>query len=135
MFKLFEHSKYIIIYMIVNLCNFDSFPNCSILKNLYCSKLNNFRNIRICFLKLQNSGNFSNCKFFWFSELQIFEDFRIDFFFHLLKCKCLEFSKLKFFRIFQIWSSWNCPNWKIKKFRDFFSIWRIKVWLQKLAIL
>ena len=44
MFKLFEHSKYMIINKIVNSWNFDSFPNRSILKNFYRAKLKNFRN-------------------------------------------------------------------------------------------
>ena len=47
LFKLLEHSKYMIIYGIENFWNFDSFTNCEILKICWFSKLNNFRNLII----------------------------------------------------------------------------------------
>ena len=107
--KLFEHSKYMIFYKILNSWNFNSFPNCSISKIW-------------CFLKLEyleNFTNFSNSKFFEFYKLDIFLISQIDNLKFFLNWTFFEFSKLKIFRIFLIWSSWNCPNWKIKKFRVF----------------
>ena len=74
-----------IIYKIVNSWNFDSFPNCGILKICYRSKLNNFRNFIF----------FSNCKI-----LKFFRILEIANFSNFLHCKLLEFSKLKVFRIF-----------------------------------
>ena len=58
LFELFEHSKYMIIYKIINLWNFDSFPNCKISKILYFSKLNNFRNL--IFFETKIFWNFPN---------------------------------------------------------------------------
>ena len=43
--------------------------------------------------------------FFEYSELGIFKIFGIE-----------------NFSIFQIGNSWNCPNWKINKFLDFFNL-------------
>ena len=42
LFKLFEHSKHMIIDQIGNLWNFDSFQNCKISKIFYFLKLYNF---------------------------------------------------------------------------------------------
>ena len=47
LFNLYEQSKYMVIYQIGNFCNFDSFPNCKILKISYVSELNNSRNLMI----------------------------------------------------------------------------------------
>ena len=59
---------------------------------------------------------FSECSkliFFYFQNYKFLEISRLNFF---------EFAKLQIFRIFQTWSFWNCPNWKIKKFQDFFNL-------------
>ena len=68
MFELFEHSKYMIIYKIGNLWNFDRFPNCKILKICYFSKLYNLRNWIILeivqFGKLQEIFEFGNFRNF-----------------------------------------------------------------------
>ena len=137
MFKLFEHSKYMIMYKIFNSWNFYSFSNCSILKVCYCSKLNNFRNLM--FFEMEKFGKFVifyKIQIFRICHIVIFWSFRnwifflivqiINFwkfpnwvFFNLTNCKFLKIPKLKIFRILQIWSFWNCPNWKIKKFQNF----------------
>ena len=59
-----------IIYKIVNSWNFDSFPNCRILKICYCSELNFFRNLM--FFEIAKFG-----KFLEFAALQIFLIFQI----------------------------------------------------------
>ena len=45
-----------VIYKIVNSWNFDSFPNCGILKIYYCSRLKNFRNLM--FFEIEKLGKF-----------------------------------------------------------------------------
>ena len=82
-----------------------------------------------CFLKLKNFGNFKyfiKCKFFEFATLQIFGIFKIEIFFNFPNWKFFEFFKLEVFGIVQIG--------KLGNFKTF-STWKIKVWLQKLAIL
>ena len=54
-FKLWKHSKYMIIADIEIFWNFDSFPNCQVLKIFSFSKLKNFRNLII--LWIFNNGN------------------------------------------------------------------------------
>ena len=120
MFKLFEHSKYMIIYKIVNSWNFDSFPNWSILKICYCSKLNNFRNLMFVviakfwkfleFLKLQifwifkitNFWKFPDWFFFLIFQITNFWKFPDWFFFNFPNCKFFEFSEFEVFGIVQI---------------------------------
>ena len=68
--KLFEHSKYMIIYKIGDLRNFNSFPNCKTLKILHLLKLKNFRNLMI-----YETVKFG--KFFEISEVIIFGIFKI----------------------------------------------------------
>ena len=97
-FKIYEHSKYIIIYQTGNFWNFDSFPDCQILKISWFSKLKNFR----------------NSIFLWISQQRKFDAFR--------KCKIwdifgvVKFSKLTNSKIFlknqnfpsKIGKFWNC---------------------------
>ena len=59
-FKTFEHSKYMIIYKIVNSWNVNGFPNCSILK-IWC-----------LYKYLGHFWNFQNWRFFELFRLQIF---------------------------------------------------------------
>ena len=110
-FKLFEHSKYMIICKIVNLWSSDSFPNRSILEIYYCSKLNNFRNFMFFeiakygkffeFATLQIFGIFKYRKFVWifristFFKLHIFGNFQIDYFSNFPNLKFLELSKFE----------------------------------------
>ena len=65
MFKLFEHSKYMIIYKIGNLWNLDSFPNWKISKICYFSKTNNFKNLMI--FEIGKCLKFSKLKYFLFN--------------------------------------------------------------------
>ena len=61
--------------------------------------------------------------------IKIFGIFKIEFFFNFQNYKFLEtsklnsfeFSKLQIFEISQIENFLNCPNWKIKKFENFFN--------------
>ena len=108
LFKLFEHSKYMIIYKIKNSWNVNSFPNCSIFKICYFSKLNILK-----YLMFFEIGIFG--KFLEFYTLQIFELFKIH-----------NFSK------FQTANFWNFSNWKLLKFWKFivFRIFQIANFLK-----
>ena len=91
-----------IIYKIVNSWNFDRFPNCSILKICYRSKLNTFSN-------LMSFEIAKFWKFFEFATLQIFVMFRIENFSNL-NCKFVEFYKLDMFGILKKENFWKFPN-------------------------
>ena len=91
LFKLFELSKYMIIYKIGNLWNFDSFPNCKILKSCYFSKLYNFRN-------LGHFWNFPNSTIFGIVQIGKLTRF-LEF---------LKFGKPKF--DCNNWQFWNCSS-------------------------
>ena len=91
--------------------------------------------------KFGNFLNFLNWKFSKFSKLEIFWIFKFGNFLNFLNWKFSKFSKLEFFFIFRIGNfgifqidNWNCLNWKTNKFIDFL-IWKIEIWLKKLAIL
>ena len=133
MFELFEHSKYMIIYKIVNSWNFGSSPSCSILKICYCSKSNNFRNLIF-------SRNWNIWKTFGILKIWRFWNFpsrqfsketsKLNFSLNLPNCKFMEFFKFEVFGIFQIgklrnfeiffnlenqfgsknWQFWNCSS-------------------------
>ena len=104
--KIFKHSKYMIIYKIVNSWKFDSFPNCSILKICYCSKLKNFRNLM--FFEIEKFWNFA--RILEFSQLKIFWILQIEHFWNFSKWKFLKISKLNFLL--------NLPNWKFFEFSN-----------------
>ena len=83
--------------------------------------------------------------------MQIFRICHIANFWNFQNYKFLEISKLNFFWICKIANFWNFRNWNFFDFfkldvfgivqigklinLNIFSIWKIKVWLQKLAIL
>ena len=88
--ELFGDSKYMIAYKIENLWDLDSFPDWKTFKIWYFSKLNNFRNLMIfeivkfgklfefskleifgIILQIRHFWDFANCKFFYFSKIQI----------------------------------------------------------------
>ena len=76
--------------------NFDSFPNCKILKIWYFSKLNNFKNLEIFgIFQIEIFLSFSTWKSLDFSQLEI-----------------VGISQLDIFGIFQIANLLNIPNWK-----------------------
>ena len=124
-----------IIYIIVNSWNVNSFTNSSSLKIWCFPKLKylgnfwNFQNYKFFeFLKLQisnifqisNFWDFPNWTFFEFSKSTIFKSFQIGFFFNVPNCSFLEFSKLKFFRISQIWIFRIVEIGKLRNFEIFF---------------
>ena len=106
-----------IIYRIWNSCNVISFLN---------SVFGNWNILEIIeILQIANSWNFQNGNFSNSPNWTFFEFSKWNFF-NSPNCRFLGFSKLKIFRIFQIWSFWNCSNWKIKKFQDIFQFGKWK---------
>ena len=110
-FKL-QYFEKLLLFEIKQFQKFDVFWNWKILEIFYI-------------LEKRNFSNFPHCKFFEFSKL-IFFYFQNYKFLEIWKLNFFEFAKLQIFRIFQARSFWNCPNWKIKKFQDFFQFGKSK---------
>ena len=98
LFKLFEHSKCMIIYKIGIFSIFQ-------IQNFGIFQIGNFSNFQI-----RNFGNFSYCKNLAFSKFEVFRIFQIGNF--------LSFSNWKLFGIFQIGNFLNFTNSKFWEFSE-----------------
>ena len=109
-----------IVYKNVDSWNFNVFPNCSIFKICYSSKLNNLKNFM--FFEIGIFGKFLEfykLDIFDFSKLDIFRIFQIDNFWNFPRWKFKKVSKLKFFWISQIANFSNFPYWKFFEISTF----------------